>query len=675
MELDYDELNEAERRVVGKTAEGDMAALGDLPDRTVRADLLRQLLLRLKPGAGFGDPFMVHLPGVRIRDARIVGALDLKDCAGREGEGLPALELNACDIPDPIDISHARLARLSIAQSRFTQLVGHGVRIDGPFDFSEAGFPVGDDAARATIDLRGAIIAGEVVGHGARLRFPLRDGDIAPWATEYALRMSDADIRGNVTLDQGFVAHGGATISASHVRGEVWMSRATFICGESHAFNARGVVIDGPLMMIDGFRAIGRVGLRNGEINGDFSLGRERVVADDGEAPRAGASIEGVLDLRGAVIRGSLELGGSTFSHPDRWAIDAAGVHIGDDLTMRVASASMPSGDAATVHTTVTGGLRFDGARIDGEVHWFGLTFHGATERKVLISLADAVIGRALKPQSLKIHDAIERGAKIDLSGARCAALDDNLAEGWGPERVHLALDGFFYGRLERDHQGRPGRKSSDRWQQRRRWLRKRFEAFEGYHPQPYAHLARVYSEAGWIDDMRRVQRRRLTLHLRHEEHWWAKPLVALHWLVAGYGYAPHRAAITLFVFLLAGWIGVQFANQRHALIYDVEYTDAGSQGANVAERWCGAEISEPLYALDVAIPLIDLRQESKCEPGAPAGVQLYEGVPIPGTGLALFEEIAVWRWAKALYALLGALLTAIAVITFTGVLRSSNND
>jgi hypothetical protein len=35
-----------------------------------------------------------------------------------------------------------------------------------------------------------------------------------------------------------------------------------------------------------------------------------------------------------------------------------------------------------------------------------------------------------------------------------------------------------------------------------------------------------------------------------------------------------------------------------------------------------------------------------------------------------LFEGVAVWRWAHALYALLGALLTVLALVTFSGVLK-----
>jgi hypothetical protein len=35
-----------------------------------------------------------------------------------------------------------------------------------------------------------------------------------------------------------------------------------------------------------------------------------------------------------------------------------------------------------------------------------------------------------------------------------------------------------------------------------------------------------------------------------------------------------------------------------------------------------------------------------------------------------LFEGAALWKWAHALYAIVGAILSALAVITFSGVMK-----
>jgi hypothetical protein len=429
-------------------------------------------------------------------------------------------------------------------------------------------------------------------------------------------------------------------------------------------------------MMIDGFHAEGRVMWRGARIGGDLSMGRERSASYREETQRKESKIDGELDLRGAVIAGSLELGGAALNNAGSWAINAAGVQIGRDLTIR----------SENFLTQVQGGLRFEGARIEGEVLWDGLQFSGAGPGRTLISLADAQITRALKPKRLIVAESVrekprkgETALLIDLAGAHCAALDDDLDQGWGPVSVHLAMDGFVYQRLQREKRTEKGTDSSDRWKKRKKWMRERFQRYEGYHAQPYAHLARLYGEAGWYDDMRQVLWHRQVQQLRHEERRiWVRPFLHLHDLVAGFGHAPHRAAISLIAFLVIGTIGFEIANRRGALVVDVKAVAVNADKpltSMPSPPACGREISPALYALDVAIPLLDLMQESECEPGKAPGAKLFEGVHIPAFKLRLLEEVEVWRWAKALYGILGAILTAVSVLTFTGVMRTVRLD
>jgi hypothetical protein len=46
----------------------------------------------------------------------------------------------------------------------------------------------------------------------------------------------------------------------------------------------------------------------------------------------------------------------------------------------------------------------------------------------------------------------------------------------------------------------------------------------------------------------------------------------------------------------------------------------------------------------------------------------------VGNTDWRLFEGAALWKWAHALYALLGAILTALAVITFSGVMKPKDD-
>src|SRR5690348_16617469 len=112
MAFDANDLSPHEHFVVERTRAGEIADFSPMAGPggakpVVRAGFIRKLMLELDPA------WNVRTPGVRIKAARIEGALDLTDCSGAGGAGLPALALVECDIPDLVDLSHARLARLS----------------------------------------------------------------------------------------------------------------------------------------------------------------------------------------------------------------------------------------------------------------------------------------------------------------------------------------------------------------------------------------------------------------------------------------------------------------------------------------------------------------------------------------------------------------------------------
>jgi hypothetical protein len=203
-----------------------------------------------------------------------------------------------------------------------------------------------------------------------------------------------------------------------------------------------------------------------------------------------------------------------------------------------------------------------------------------------------------------------------------------------------------------------------------------------------------------------------------------------------GFGYLrrPLRAIVTLVVAFLVGWGGVQAANDREMLVIDVEpvagfvarESDAdpaagialakaqarmriGSQkevdptriSRNVA---CGDTINEALYALDVLIPLIDLREESRCEVGKALPIAeeaaesdssdeevVTEAPPAPpsaetAAGRESVEEEGgllqtiraatigsegFWAALKALYAIAGWFIVSLAILTFAHANRT----
>ena len=63
----------------------------------------------------------------------------------------------------------------------------------------------------------------------------------------------------------------------------------------------------------------------------------------------------------------------------------------------------------------------------------------------------------------------------------------------------------------------------------------------------------------------------------------------------------------------------------------------------------CGDRIKPLLYALDVFIPVLDLRQQEAC---------------------SISTDAVFWRYGQALYALIGWIFTPLMFLSVTGILR-----
>jgi hypothetical protein len=213
----------------------------------------------------------------------------------------------------------------------------------------------------------------------------------------------------------------------------------------------------------------------------------------------------------------------------------------------------------------------------------------------------------------------------------------------------------------------------------------------------------------------------------------------SLSWLAgftlrAGFGYLrrPLRALVTLTGAFLLGWWGVAVARSHNMLVVDAEPVAGlagpgqptpleksgpaapreqlgptprlmGSENAAGGQRFirdipCDDTLVAPLYALDVLIPLVDLREESRCEiRRLPAGWGAGADHPTDGTpaGMAVPHEapgaddigslVDLWRklpeltvqnhhfWAvlKVFYAIAGWFIVSLALLTFTQVNRT----
>ncbi len=256
--------------------------------------------------------------GLVVKGARIEGALELRDCTGVEGSPLPPLELKNCEVPNAIDLSYARLARLSIVNCRIIQIRANWVRIEGPFDFSETrGF---DNVSDAWIEARGAQIHGDVDGRGAHLRAPERRREVRPGKQRYALSFGNCNIAGRVLLMDDFRALGGVNFSDGDITGEVWLIGARISSGEGAALDAQSTRFGSILGLNKGFEARGGVSL-------------------------LGARIAGSLDCSGAKLENRKKDGPG-------WALAATSAEIGQNVSL--------------IDARVQGGVTFSTANITG---------------------------------------------------------------------------------------------------------------------------------------------------------------------------------------------------------------------------------------------------------------------------------------------------------------------
>jgi len=172
-----------------------------------------------------------------------------------------------------------------------------------------------------------------------------------------------------------------------------------------------------------------------------------------------------------------------------------------------------------------------------------------------------------------------------------------------------------------------------------------------------------------------------------------------------GFGYLrrPLHAICTLLAAFLLGWWGVRVANDNRMLVVDTEpvaalvapdsppregeratalYMGSEIAGARsfIRDVPCGHLISEPLYALDTLIPLLDLREESRCEvrrhpehnkrPPSPAEMRGLWGVVTALPDLTVHNN-AFWHGMKVLYAIAGWFIVSLSILTFAQVNRA----
>lgn len=434
------------------------------------------------------------------------------------------------------------------------------------------------------------------------------------------------------------------------------------------------------------------------------------------------ATIHGWLNGRRSRIGGDLKLYGSTFKGQSAHCLVSFDLaRVGGDLLMYPPPKEYFAGQRALISD---GPIEIDGATIQGRVDasdcvvgagslgvreaaafsatnasiGFDMVFHNfAGEGRV--DLSGTVIGRRLEVSLVSSASPVTRTMRVewDLRGASARILSDGGGAGWdvtggkpGTLPVQANFDGFTYEAIENlaaerlqdrihwldchiaDQTFPPA--GEGRWA----WLRWGARSRKAYSSQPYLQLASVYRKAGRDADADEILRQKMRRDGRISV-WPKKGLWSLFDIAFGFGFQPRNTIWTLAVCILAGAAATKWANANGMLVIDatpvaaVASFDArepvvpiASNGKVKAQLPCGGAIDPILYAIDVFVPLIDLRQENKCEPSASDGARRKDDSSSPD----FLHYASFWGAAKAIYAVLGWVLMSLALLTFSGILR-----
>ena len=562
------ELSTAEQALVTAVDRGEMLNLTGRPDRAVRADVLRDVLL--------GRIGSDHDPrGLRLRGVTVVGRLDL------DGIRTPVrMRMRGCQLPDGLWLRGASVPLLDLGGSTLAGFAADDLVAEGSVllwrDFRSTG----------PVSLVGARIGGKVDLSGARL-----DGGDGPALVADRMTTGSDLVLDDVTAT-GRAAAGTLQLTGARIGGRLSARRLRADNPAGPALSAAALQVADLVDLSRGadLRGTGESGAVRlvGSRFGSLSLGEARLHNPDGWALAAHyldaagtlyldrVTAVGGLRISGSRVGGQVDLTGTTVDGGPRSALAGTRLQVAQGVV--VASAHLVS---ASAEPTVN--LR--SARIAGDLSLRGSRLANPGGTALRLNTA-TVEGRAAMSRV-----AIEAGG-VDLRDSAVGALHDDptgmlAPDGW------IDLDGLTY-------RGLPGT-ASDRGPVQRRldWLKR----MPAYAAQPYQQLAAAYQAAGHEDDARRVlvaQQERLREGLTG----WSRLRHRLFGITLQYGYQPLRAVAGLLA-VLAVAVGLFLA------VAGGTRTPTGP-----ACPW----VDRVGLAIDASVPLVSTGTSQRCAPATGTG-------------------------------------------------------
>lgn len=397
-----DDLSEAERFLVQSTVRGEPA---DLRRHNVRASIIRDLLLEVRPG------WQLPAAGLRIHKAIIDGALDLEGCTLSKPFLLWHSRLQGGGDRGAILVRDAKLKRLGI----------HSCTVEGGIIADrvqvESGIFLGGGLIRGVLQIRGAEVNGALAIEGSEIG----NGKTAVLAA--GLRLSGplivrrAKIKGELSFPR------------AHLTSGVYAEDAVINC-EGTAINGESARLAGDLLL-DRSNITGAVRLANARIGGRFAADNLIVAASPEAINANNLNVENGVSLNGARIAGSVALEGAEIGKIFR----AEGIEVWGGVTAIAADVIRVGGNWDLARSKIYGQISCPGANIAGHLRLSDARLQGGpvalrgdsavirggcfmSRAKVtgLIRLPSAELGNQLRLRGASIK--VENGAALLASGA-----------------------------------------------------------------------------------------------------------------------------------------------------------------------------------------------------------------------------------------------------------------
>lgn len=478
----------------------------------------------------------------------------------------------------------------------------------------------------------------------------------------HSILADGAVIDGAMLLREGFHSETGVQLTGANINGPLDCSGSNFeTSGPGPALVADGVVVAGPVFLRGGFHAAGEVRFPHAQIGTNFDCSQgifERT------APPSAMQFISALNAEGIVVGGSVSLKngfralGLVLFHGSQigFNLDCVGGRFLNQSPQGVQGIRTALNfDASVVKSSV---MLQDGFHAEGLVSLIATQIGGDLVCRNSHFGVGMVAERAVVKGTL-FWRGIQNSLTLNLNliGACADSLSDDQSS-W-PPKGNLQLHGFRYRRFSASSPRAVG--------ERLAWL----ERLKSFTPQPYRQLANVLDDEDDDVGARRVLYE--MAKIRNKEH---RGNFARGWNLAlkyavGYGYYPGRALLCLLCLALLGF-GLYYGAYYAGSVVPTE-KDAYTLFKSVHRL---PDYYEPFHAsifsLENSFPLVKLGQVDHWKLDPSPG----EFNRLPANGgrfsvriLNLTRSLRVFSWLQIV---LGWLLASMGIAAVTGLVRKS---